>query len=89
MPVNWKQLSGYERAEKILDNVDGLSNEMIQSIYDEWSEMEFEPTATGIIQSEVELQRIAVQHLLEKQGRWEHEKERQRKVLETHKENIK
>jgi hypothetical protein len=89
MPVTWSQLSGYERAEKILRNIDGLSNEMIQAIYDEWSEMEFEVTVNGIIQSEAVLQRIGVKHLLKKLGKWEQEEERQRKQLEAHKENIK
>ncbi len=82
MPVTWKQLSGFERAEKILQNIDGLSNEMIQAIYDEWSELEFQPTAIGIIQSEAELQRIATEHLLKKLGRWEAQEAYQQEILE-------
>jgi len=89
MNVTWEQLSGFERAEKIINNVGGLSNEEIQAVYDEWSEMEFEPTPTGIIQSEVELQKIAVRHLLKKQGKWEHEVKRRREKLRAYKENIK
>ena len=89
MTVTWEQLSGYERAEKIISNVGGLSNKEIQAVYDEWAELEFEPTPTGIIHSEIELQRIAVEVLLKKQGKWEHEVERRRKELEPYKENIK
>ncbi len=81
MPVMWEKLSGFERAEKILENIDGLSNEMIQAIYDEWSELEFPPTATGIIQSEVELQRIGTKHLLKKLGRWEAHEEHLQEIL--------
>lgn len=82
MPVTWKDLSGFERAERILRNIDGLSNEMIQSIYDEWSELEFTPTAIGIIQSEVELQRIGMEHLLKKLGRWEAQEKYLQEILE-------
>ena len=82
MPVTWKQLSGFERAEKILENIDGLSNEMIQAIYDEWSKLEFQPTVTGIIQSEAELQRIGTEHLLKKMGRWEAQEAYQKEILE-------
>jgi hypothetical protein len=89
MPVNWEELSSYERAEMILQNVGGLSNEEIQEAYDKWAEMEFETTPTGIIQSEVQLQRIAVEILLKKQGKWNHEKERRRKESEAPKENMK
>jgi len=89
MTATWEQLSGFERAEKILDNIGGLSNEEIQAVYDEWSEMEYEPTETGIIQSEVELQRIAVTHLLKKQGKWEHEVKRCSEELESYKDYIK
>jgi len=88
MPVDWEQLSSYERAAMILENVGGLSNKEIQEAYDKWAEMEFEPTATGIIQSESMLQRIAVEILLKKQGKWEHEQERHSKQLEAYKENI-
>jgi hypothetical protein len=89
MTATWEQLSGFERAEMILNNIGGLSNEEIQAVYDEWSEMEFEPTPTGIIHSEVELQRIAVEHLLKKQGKWEHEVNRRREELEPYKDYIK
>ena len=82
MTATWEELSGFERAEKIINNVGGLSNEEIQAVYDEWSKMEFQPNATGIIQSEVELQNIAVRHLLKKQGKWEHEVNRRNEELE-------
>jgi len=78
MPVDWKQLSGFERAEMILENIGGLTNEDIQAIYDEWSQMTFESTATGIIQSEVELQRMGVEYTLRRAGKWEQELERRR-----------
>lgn len=78
MPVDWKQLSGFERAEMILENIDGLTNEDIQAVYDEWSQMTFEPTVTGIIQSEVELQRIGIEYVLKRTGKWEAELERRR-----------
>jgi len=81
MPVDWKQLSGFERAEMVLENISGLTNEDIQAVYDEWSEMTFEPTPTGIIQSEAELQRIGVRHLLKRVGKWEQELERRRRNL--------
>ena len=82
MPVDWKQLSGFERAEKILENIDGLHNEDIQACYDEWSEMTFEPTAIGIIQSEAVLQQIGVKHLLKRLGKWEAEEQRRKEESE-------
>lgn len=81
MPENWDRLSGYERAQKILENVEGLTNEMIQSVYDEWSELEFEKTGFGIIRSEVVLQEIAMRHLLQKQNRWGDVEQRRREQL--------
>ena len=81
MPVDWKQLSGFERAEKILQNINGLTNEDIQAIYDEWSQMTFEPSVTGIIRSEAELQSIAMRYVLQRSGKWEQELERRRKNI--------
>ena len=82
MPVTWEQLSGYERAEKILDNIGGLTDEEKQRCYDEWSQLTFPVTAAGIIQSEVELQKIATKVILQRQGKWEHEVNRRREALE-------
>ena len=81
MPVDWKQLSGFERAEMILENISGLTNEDIQAIYDEWSQLTFESTVRGVIQSEAELQRIGVRYTLKRVGKWEQELERRRRNL--------
>ena len=70
-----------ERAEEILRNVDGLSSDDKAKIYAEWSKLEYPDTANGRIRAEADLQRIAVEHLLKKTGKWEQEKQRRYDAL--------
>lgn len=81
MPLNWNTLSLSERAEEILRNVTGLTPEDKKAIYSEWEKGEYSDTGFGHIQAEADLQRIAVEHLLKKTGKWEREKQRREDQL--------
>ncbi len=76
MPSNWNELSWSERAEAVLRNVDGLTSDDKKTIYEEWAKYTYSETIAGHIQAESDLQQLAVECLLKKTGRWEHEQKR-------------
>ena len=82
MPENWTMLSRPERAELVLRNVEGLTASDKQAIYDLWSQKRYPDNPFGHTASEADLQSIAVECLLRKTGRWEHELGRRKINLE-------
>jgi len=81
MPKDWNKMSLSERAEDVLRNIDGLTSDDYQIIYDEWAKYTYTDNGIGQIQAEADLQQIAREHLMKKIGVWEHEVERHRKNL--------
>lgn len=71
-----------ERAESILQNVDGLTSDDKNDIYEEWAKYTYADNGFGQIQAEADLQQLAVEHLLRKTGRWEKEKKRRADLVQ-------
>lgn len=82
MPKNWNKLSLPERAEDILRNVGGLTDEDKAQIYEEWSRYTFTPDGFGQIRAEAELQRIATEYALKRSGKWKQELQRRDDLMQ-------
>ena len=59
------------QADAIIGMVEGLTDQDIQSIYDEWSSRSYEKGITGETEALADLQQIATEHLLKRLGKWD------------------
>jgi len=71
MPSKWYEMDLSEQAEEIIGMVEGLTDQDIQSTYDEWSGLRYERGLKGEHAALADLQRIATRHLLQRIGKWD------------------
>jgi hypothetical protein len=60
-----------EQAEAIIDLVGGLTDQDIQTTYDEWSKLRYTKGKYGQTQALADLQQIAVKTMLQRTGKWD------------------
>ena len=71
-----------KKAEFLVDEIDGLTIEDVDGIYEEWAGMDFDRSSLGYDQALASLWSIAYRKSLERLGHHESNKERIRALVE-------
>ena len=69
MPFDWEDLTTYEKIELVLGNIDGLDDEDREEVLTEWGGGDYSHSPNPQASAFADLQSLAVQRLLAKQGR--------------------
>lgn len=71
MPLEWQRMGLAEQAEAIIDMIPGLTDQDIETTYNEWSQLRYEKSLNGCTEALADLQQIATKTLLQRLGRWD------------------
>ena len=59
-----------EQAEAIIEMIPGMTDQDIQTTYDEWSKLRYTKGKYGQTQALADFQQIAVKTMLQRTGKW-------------------
>ena len=71
MPLEWFRMDLAEQAEAIIDLIPGMTDQDIQTTYDEWSKLRYTKGKYGQTQALADFQAIAVKTMLQRTGKWD------------------
>ena len=83
MPLEWHRMDLTEQAEAVINMIPGLTDQDIQTTYDEWSKLRYAKGQRGQTQALADFQQIAVKTMLQRTGKWDSYVER---MMSRHKE---
>ena len=71
MPLDWDRMDLGDQAEEIIDMIPGLTDQDIQTTYNEWSKLRYAKGLHGQTEALADLQQIATKTLLQRLGKWD------------------
>ena len=71
MPLDWYRMDLAEQAEAIIEMIPGMTDQDIQTTYDEWSKLRYTKGKYGQTQALADFQAIAVKTMLKRTGKWD------------------
>jgi len=71
VPLEWFRMDLAEQAEAIIDLIPGMTDQDIQTTYDEWSKFRYTKGKYGQTQALADFQQIAVKTMLQRTGKWD------------------
>lgn len=69
--MRWENLSDEQKAMNIIGNIDGLTEEDVTEVFEEWRKGHYDDTPRGRNSAFAELQDLAIRRVLKRQGRLE------------------
>ena len=79
---NWSQMSLRKKADFLVDEIDGITLDDVEEIYEEWAGMEFDRSTMGYDEALASLWGIAYRKSLKRLGHHESNEERIRALVE-------
>ena len=68
MPLGWDNLDAEERAQAVLDNIEGLYDEDVAALFEDWKQGYFDVGDEALVESLARLTRSSIDRVAERVG---------------------